>query len=123
VNAGGSTNYEFIDFGNTYASSIEAPNVVGPSTSKKAIASAWANFAWNGSAIVVSDSYNVPSIVRSNAGVYVINFALPMLVVSYAPDVSFNSSGFAWASNPTLRTVTVNPTNPPGSAFDPTQPR
>jgi hypothetical protein len=38
VNAGGSTNYEFIDFGNTYASSIEAPNVVGPSTSKKAIA-------------------------------------------------------------------------------------
>ena len=68
---------------------------------------------------MVSDSYNVASIVRSNAGVYVINFALPMLVVSYAPDVSFNSSGFAWASNPTLGTVTVNTTNSAGTAFDP----
>lgn len=51
-------------------------------------AKVWALFHWSGSAIVVDASYNVSSITRSSAGIYVVNFTTAFSTANFATLVS-----------------------------------
>ncbi|WP_282942276.1 glycosyl hydrolase family 28-related protein [Paenibacillus sp. RC67] len=46
-------------------------------------AKAWVIFGWNGSAVALKDSYNVSSVSRTSAGVYVVNWTKPFATTNY----------------------------------------
>lgn len=62
---------------------------------------AWANFFWNGAAIVINDSFNISSITRSGNGTYVVNFtknmrnALYTVLTSTQMTTAFTTGGIA----------------------------
>lgn len=82
INGGGGPT-EYTDFGSIFQNAIEAPSVNGPTAVGKAMSSAWVNFSWNGSAVLISDSRNVFNVSRSSTGVYAIGFQVPMANASY----------------------------------------
>ena len=49
------------------------------------VAKAWCNFNFNGTSIVIVSSYNVSSVTRSSAGLYLITFTTAMANTSYVP--------------------------------------
>lgn len=74
---------------------------------------AWVNFSASGGVITVKGSLNIASVTRVSAGVYTVNFNIPMPVENYAVFVS-NSGGIQLnsrinatsdTSNPTIKTV------------------
>lgn len=111
-----------IELGNVYASSLEQPqpsNFAGPVVSNRAMATAWVNFTWTGSAIAINDMHNVSGVTRTSAGIYVVTFSIPMLATPYAPLVSGVAPGFYWSSGVGTGGFTVNTTSTAGAAFDP----
>ena len=74
---------------------------------------AWVNFSASGGVITVKGSLNIASVTRVSAGVYTVNFNIPMPIENYAVFVSnsgniLNSSRIhatSDASNPTIKTV------------------
>ncbi len=46
---------------------------------------AWCNFGYVASAVVINSSYNVSSVTRTSAGIYVVNFTTAMTDANYAP--------------------------------------
>ncbi|MHC2867984.1 hypothetical protein ACVIYH_009117 [Bradyrhizobium diazoefficiens] len=57
------------------------------------VAKSWAVFHWSGAAIVVDASYNVSSITRSSAGIYVVNYTTGFASANYACLVSTEIAG------------------------------
>lgn len=74
---------------------------------------AWVNFSASGGVITVKGSLNIASVTRVSAGVYTVNFNIPMPIENYAVFVSNsgniqNSSRInatSDTSNPTIKTV------------------
>lgn len=74
---------------------------------------AWVNFSASGGVITVKGSLNIASVTRVSAGVYTVNFNIPMPIENYAVFVS--NSGYILnnsrihatsdTSNPTIKTV------------------
>ena len=48
-------------------------------------AKVWCNFGYVASAVVINSSYNVSSVTRTSAGIYVVNFTTAMTDANYAP--------------------------------------
>lgn len=74
---------------------------------------AWVNFSASGGVITVKGSLNIASVTRVSAGVYTVNFNIPMPIENYAVFVS-NSGNIQYnsrinatsdTSNPTIKTV------------------
>lgn len=74
---------------------------------------AWVNFSASGGVITVKGSLNIASVTRVSAGVYTVNFNIPMPIENYAVFVS-NSGNIqnnsrinatSDTSNPTIKTV------------------
>lgn len=74
---------------------------------------AWVNFGASGGVITVKGSLNIASVTRVSAGVYNVNFNIPMPIENYAVFVSNSGDVYSGArinatsdtSNPTIKTV------------------
>lgn len=110
------------EIGNVYADAIEGPTAsayLGQTVSQRAMASAWVNFGWSGSAIAISDSMNVVSVTRTSAGIYVVTFAGAMQNAAYMTTISTLGAGFQWASAVGTASVTIHCTDTSSAAVDP----
>ena len=102
------------ELGNVYSSALEAPGGAGSVSfpgsvvSPKSNATAWVNFSWSGSAIIIADGLNIGAITRTSAGVYVVNFAKAMGNASYAAVASSNSGVICYSDTETVNSVTVH---------------
>lgn len=56
-------------------------------------AKAWAIFHWTGSTLVIDASYNISSISRSSAGIYIVNYAVGFATAIYSVQVSVEDGG------------------------------
>lgn len=74
---------------------------------------AWVNLSASGGVITVKGSLNIASVTRVSAGVYTVNFNIPMPIENYAVFVSNSGDAYSGArinatpdtSNPTIKTV------------------
>lgn len=74
---------------------------------------AWVNFSASGGVITVKGSLNIASVTRVSAGVYTVNFNIPMPIENYAVFVSNTGNiqnnsrinATSDGSNPTIKTV------------------
>ena len=69
----------------------------------------WVNFSATGGVITVKGSLNIASVTRVSAGVYTVNFSIPMPVENYAVFVS-NTGGIQNSSRINATSDTSNPT-------------
>lgn len=110
------------ELGNVFADAVEKPTAgayLGQTVSQRAMASAWVNFGWSGSAIAISDSLNVVSVTRTSAGIYVVNFAGAMQNAAYITSVTTLSAGFQWVSAVGVNSVTIHTTDTSSVVDDP----
>ena len=74
---------------------------------------AWVNFSATGGVITIKGSLNIASVTRVSAGVYTVNFNIPMPIENYAVFVSSSGAIYSGSkinatsdtSNPTIKTV------------------
>lgn len=118
INGGGGPT-EYTDFGTVFQDAVEEPHIQGPTAVGKGLASAWVNFTWNGSAVLLADSRNVASVSRSGTGVYSIAFQLPMANASYIILPNGLSAGFYTPSSVTTTGFTLSVLNPSSAPVDP----
>lgn len=88
-------------------------------------AQGWVRFHWTGSAISIAKSYNVSSVTRSGAGVYVVNMTNALADTNYAVIPAFTTGGIGaiffegFTANSTSQfTITIE--NAGGAGADPT---
>jgi hypothetical protein len=70
----------------------QARSNIGVATDDSA-AKAWALFHWSGSAVVIDASYNVASVTRTAAGIYVVNFTTAFASANYCCQVATEIAG------------------------------
>jgi len=87
---------------------------------KKAIQSsaAWVRFTATGGVVVIQQSSNIASVVRTGLGVYVITYGAPLTQAQNSYGVSMSPAGFAVPSAETVQSVTITCTNAAGAAED-----
>lgn len=115
---------EIVDLGNYYQSLVEAPNWTGNGTgpqtawvmSEAGMASAWVTF--NGSTGVITNSFNVASVVRNAAGLYTINFNKALSTGNLAPQITLNSNGFGAYNALSSSAVGIQTQNASGTNTD-----
>lgn len=78
-------------------------------TAPVAACRAWVNFSIKGGVITVKGSLNIASVTRVSAGVYTVNFNIPMPIENYAVFVS-NSGSLAFTSRVNASSDTAEPT-------------
>ena len=115
INAGGATNYDFVDHGCTYGAAIEKPVVYGPVKTDKAFPSAWVVFTGSTGAII--NSYNINTVTRTAAGTYTLSYQSP-LVGSYGVTGSVSGAGSVSPFSNLSQNAVVNTLNPSGTATD-----
>jgi hypothetical protein len=93
----------------------------GVGVPRKALASsaAWVRFSVTGGVVVIQQSSNIASIVRTGAGVYVVTYGAAMVNAANCYETSMGLAGFIVPSVESVNGVTLTCTNVANAATDP----
>ena len=80
---------------------------------------AWVRFSAVGGTVVIQQSVNVSSVVRSATGVYTITYGSTLTNTTNCYDVTQNAAGFQYPVAETDNSVTINFANPSATLIDP----
>jgi len=79
--------------GLTISTLNDSSGVLATQNGMKGIAKAWANFSGGGGGVTVNGSFNISSITRTSAGIYVANYTTAMPSATYAVMVTSDFGG------------------------------
>jgi len=82
--------------------------------------SAWVRFSITGGVVVIQQSSNIATVVRTGVGVYVVTYGAPMTNAANCYEINLGTAGFTVPSAEAVGSVTLTCTNTANTAADPT---
>lgn len=83
------------------------------------IPAAWVRFSVSGGVVTIQQQFNVASVARTGAGVFVIAYGAPLTNAANCYEVMQNLAGFVSYGTETTNSITINTANTSNIATDP----